>query len=301
MDLDVVVMAAGLGARYGGLKQIEPVGPRGETLLDYALYDAHRAGFGRVVFVIRREIEAAFREAVGRRFEARLEVAYAFQEPDLLLPPGFRVPSARSKPWGTGHAVLAARPQLAGAFAVVNADDYYGPRSFSLLHGFLVSPAESTLHALVGFRLDETLSEHGAVARGLCAIGPDGHVARLEEVLGIERAAEGIVAPGPDGLRRFQGDERVSLNLWGFRPGLFEPLGELFERFLLERGDDAAAEFFLTDAVDELMLAGRARVQLLESPDPWFGVTHRADAGRVAARLARLVREGRYPDPLWEV
>jgi MobA-like NTP transferase domain len=291
----VLVMAAGLGSRYGGLKQIDPVGPSGETLLDFSLFDARRAGFGKIVFVIRRDIEAAFREAVGRRYEARVEVAYAFQSLDDL-PSGFRVPAGRTKPWGTGQAVLAGESAIDDPFAVVNADDFYGRASYRALHGFLSSGPPADLHALVAFRLDRTLSSHGPVARGLCDVGADGLLRGVREVTGLERDAGGVIRAG---ARTFHGDEPMSLNLWGFGPSIFDRLRERFRAFLAEHGGKEKAEFYLPDAVGQLIAAGTARVRVLETPSPWFGMTHRADAKAVSESLRALVAAGEYPDPLW--
>jgi MobA-like NTP transferase domain len=295
----MLVMAAGLGSRYGGLKQIDPVGPSGETLLDYSLFDARRAGFGRIVFVIRRDIEAAFREAVGRRYEARAEVVYAFQSLEEL-PAGFRVPDGRMKPWGTGQAVLAGESAIAGPFAVVNADDFYGRASYAALHAFLAGRPPADLHALVAFRLDRTLSPHGPVARGLCEVGPDGLLRGVEEVTGLERGADGVVRSSSEkGVRTFRGDEPMSLNLWGFGRSIFDRLRERFFSFLTERGADAKAEFYLPDAVGQLIRAGTGRVRVLQTPSPWFGMTHREDARAVSESLRALVASGEYPDPLW--
>jgi hypothetical protein len=293
-------MAAGIGARYGGLKQIDPVGPGGETLLDYSVFDARRAGFGRLVFVIRRDMERAFREAVGRRYEAQLDVAYVFQELDDL-PPGHVVPEGRHKPWGTAQAVLAAEGAIGLPFAAANADDFYGARSFEVLAAFLDETAATEgLYAAVGFRLGVTLSDHGAVARAVCEASEDGFLRHVVEVLGLERDDGGARAPdGRGGFRRFPEDTPVSLNLWGLNPSVFPRLRERFAAFLSARGEDPRAEFFLPDAVGELIAAGRARVRLLSTPEPWFGITHRADAEGVRRRLRALHSAGAYPGRLF--
>ena len=293
-------MAAGVGSRYGGLKQIDPVGPGGETLLDYSVFDALRAGFTRVVFVIRRDIEKAFREAVGRKYEAKTEVAYAFQETSDV-PPGFAVPKARTKPWGTAQAVLAAERVIHSPFAAANADDFYGAHSFSSLSSFLDEAATtSDLFAMVGFRLGVTLSDHGSVARAVCQSSADGFLRHVEEVLGLEKAEGGARAPdGAGGFRHFSADTPVSLNLWGFTPSVFPKLRNRFAAFLAALGSDLRSEFFLPDALGSLMARGEARVRLLSTPDPWFGVTHRADAPYVSARLRALHAEGAYPEHLF--
>jgi hypothetical protein len=292
----VLVMAAGMGSRYGGLKQIDPVGPSGETLLDYSLFDARRAGFGRIVFVIRRDIEAAFRGAVGRRYEGRAEVVYAFQSLDDL-PAGFGVPPGRTKPWGTGQAVLAGESAIPGPFAVVNADDFYGRASYAALHAFLAGRPPADVHALVAFRLDRTLSPHGPVARGLCDVGGDGSLRVVQEITGLERDGEGVIRSGP---RTFRGDEPMSLNLWGFGPSIFDRLREGFRAFLSDHGEEEKAEFYLPDAVGQLIRAGTARVRVLETPSPWFGMTHRADQKAVSESLRALVAAGEYPNRLFE-
>jgi hypothetical protein len=302
MPKALLVMAAGMGTRYGGLKQIEPVGPSGETLLDYSVFDALRAGFSRVVFVIRRDIEDPFRQVVGRRYESRVDVAYAFQELEDI-PPGFSVPPEREKPWGTAQAVLAAERHLASPFAAANADDFYGAHSYGRLASFLEEAAsQKDLYAVVGFRLGLTLSAHGGVARAVCEATGDGFITHIVEVLGLEKAQGGVRAPdGKGGYRYFSADTPVSLNLWGFTPSVFAILRESFARFLDERGQDPKAEFYLPDALGGLVARGQARVRLITTPDPWFGMTHRADAPEVSRRLQTLHAEGAYPERLFAV
>jgi hypothetical protein len=293
-------MAAGIGSRYGGLKQIDPVGPAGETLLDYSVFDARRAGFSRVVFVIRRGIEKAFRETVGRRYESQVDVSYAFQEMDAL-PPGFVLPPGRKKPWGTAHAVLSAAEVIKEPFAAANADDFYGRHSYEALARFLDEAAGlEDLYAVVGFRLGLTLSEHGDVARAVCEVGPDGDLRRVYEVVGLAKADGGARAHDPEGgERHFPADTPVSLNLWGFTPPIFPKLRAVFGEFLHARGDDPKAEFYLPDAVGSLIAKGQARVRVLPTPDPWFGMTHRADVPSVKSRLLALHAEGTYPERLF--
>jgi len=289
----LLVLAAGLGSRYGGLKQIEPVGPSGETILDYAVFDAIRAGFGRVVFVIRREFEAGFRKAVGAKYEGRIAVGYAFQEIDDL-PAGSAMPSERTKPWGTGHAVWCARAVLAGPFAVINADDFYGAESFARLATFLAD-AQGTDFAMAGFRLERTLSEHGKVSRGVCAAGEDGFLRSIVEQAGISRADIGAG-------RKFSGNETVSMNCWGFTPALGGGLDAQFRKFLaaeLSGARAATAEFYLPAAVSALIAGGEATVRVLPTESDWFGVTHREDKPVVQAALAELVRAGKYPSRLF--
>lgn len=299
----VVVLAAGIGSRYGGLKQIEPVGPGGETIIDYSIYDAIRSGFGKVVFVIRRDIEKAFREAIGRRFEDKVEVRYAFQELDMV-PAGFTVPADRKKPWGTGHAVLCALEEVNEPFAVINGDDYYGHRSFQSLGEYLLSrdsPEQGTEeYVMVGFVLRQTLSEFGHVARGVCSIGAGGFLERVVERTHIEK--EGNAAKFVDEAGKqhpLTGDEIVSMNLWGFTPSLFDHLRSGFERFLRTNGGNAKAEFFLPFLVNELIARGEVRVRVLPTPDSWFGVTYREDKARVDRSIRALIAQGVYPEKLW--
>ena len=298
----LVVLAAGMGSRYGGLKQIDPVGPSGEVVLDYSVFDARRAGFGSVVFVIRRDIERAFRDTVGRRFEDRLEVRYAFQELESL-PSGFRVPDGRTKPWGTAHAVLCARPQVAEPFAVINADDFYGADSYRQLGAFLSAPvvaAEAETYAMVGFELGRTLTEHGTSARGVCSVDAAGCLQSVVELTAIARTPDGIRNREADGsFRPLTGRETVSLNCWGFQPGFFDRLEAGFRQFLAENGSSAKAEYYLPFAVNDLIQSGTARVKVLPTEANWFGVTYREDRPVVVESIRRLVREGAYPERLW--
>ncbi len=298
----LVVLAAGVGSRYGGLKQLDGVGPGGETIMDYAVFDAARAGLRRVVFVLRRELERAFHEACGRRYARLVDVDYAFQELEAL-PDGRVAPAGRKQPWGTGQATLCAAEQVRGPFVVCNADDFYGAEAYRLLAEFLARPGASPVeaYALVGYELRRTLSAHGSVARGVCDVAPDGRLRGVREYTRIEPQGEGAVQRGPDGAERvFEGGEPVSLNLWGFRPGLFAQLRERFARFLDSRGGSPQAEFYLPVVVDELIREGRADVTLLRTSASWFGMTHRADRALVAARLRELHERGEYPARLYE-
>jgi UTP-glucose-1-phosphate uridylyltransferase len=286
----LLVLAAGIGSRYGGLKQIDPVGPSGETVLDYAVFDAIRAGFGRVVFVIRRDFEALFREKIGAKYAGRIDVDCAFQSLDAL-PPGFAPVPGREKPWGTAHAVWCARDRVRGNFAVINADDFYGADSFAQLARFLAAAGGPPRFAMIGFRLANTLSEHGTVARGICRAA-SGRLRSVVEQTGI---APADVGPG----KRFSGDEIVSMNCWGFTPALFPALELQFGAFLAARAGEAKAEFYLPAAVSALVERGEAAVEVLPTANAWFGVTYREDKPRVAAAIAALVRRGEYPDKLF--
>jgi len=298
----LLVLAAGMGSRYGGLKQVDPVGPAGETLMDYAVFDALQAGFNRVVFVIRRDFEQGFREQIGRKYEGRLAVDYAFQDLDDL-PAGFARPAERTKPWGTAHAVRAARKLLQTPFAMINADDFYGRDAFARLGSFLREAPDGggRMHfAMAGYRLRQTLSAHGTVARGVCRVGPDGLLASIQEMTKLAPVAGGVEnredASAPV---RLTGDEPVSMNLWGFTPALMAALEERFPIWLRAHRADPKAEWYIPFVVDDLVHEGHADVRVLPTDSPWFGITYREDRARVAAAIQRLVDDGRYPAQLW--
>ncbi|HTU01613.1 MAG TPA: NTP transferase domain-containing protein [Candidatus Sulfotelmatobacter sp.] len=285
----LLVLAAGMGSRYGGLKQTDPVGPSGETMLDYAVFDAVRAGFARVVFVVGRESEGAFRSSVASKYAGRIASGLVVQAVEDL-PDGRVPPPGRIKPWGTGHAVWCARAAVTGPFAVANADDFYGASSYARLSGFL-GRARGPSYAIVGFSLANTLSESGTVSRGVCRVEGD----RLASIVEERAIARSDVGPG----RRFSGTEIVSMNLWGFTPAVFEGLGAGLRAFLEERGRDAEAEFYLPVAVSDLVAAGRATVEVIASKDRWFGITYRGDRARAVAAIDDLVRRGSYPRRLF--
>ena len=305
MSLTLMILAAGVGSRYGGLKQLDPVGPDGSIIMDYSIFDARRAGFDRVLFIIRRAIEKDFREAIGRRFEKRIETAYAFQEMDRL-PAGVTRPPERQKPWGTGHAMLVCRDQIAGPFAVINADDFYGPNAFRLLADFLRRPkANGHEYAMVGYTLRETLSDHGAVARGICESFPQDpggavYLRHLVEATGVVREGRGAqYADAGGATRHLTGDEWVSMNAWGFTPAIYDHLERAFCRFLEERGHEPKSEFYIPVCVDRLVAEQKARVRILPGSDRWYGITYREDKPLIEAALRDMIARGLYGDPLW--
>jgi dTDP-glucose pyrophosphorylase len=293
----LLVMAAGMGSRYGGLKQIDPVGPNGETIIDYSIYDAMRAGFGKLVFIIRHDIEAQFREIIGARFEKRIAVEYVFQELDKL-PPGFTVPPGRTKPWGTTHAILMAADAVREPFAAINADDFYGAEGYRLLAQHFASGSRD--YAMVGFILRNTLSDFGSVARGVCRVDGDGLLQTVAELTKIERDGDAAKNTDTAGqITRLTGDEAVSMNMWGFTPALFSQLQTGFAAFLKKSGMELKSENYIPSAVNELVVAGQARVKVLRTGDSWFGVTYREDRPRVVENIRQLIARGDYPEKLW--
>jgi NDP-sugar pyrophosphorylase family protein len=288
-----------MGSRYGGVKQLEPVGPGGATLMDYSIYDALRAGFQKIVFIIRPDLEEAFRATILPRYAGQVEVATAHQRLDAV-PEGMSVPADRTKPWGTGQAVLAAEGAVNGPFVVANADDFYGAPAFAATAEFLRHPAGEgpATFALVGYRLKDTLSEHGAVNRGACVVTREGWLEKVEEIYEIAPAAnDKLMGRGARGHVELSADALVSMNLWAFHPTIFPILRAGFVRFL--QGADAKSEFLLPAAVQEALTRGVARVRVLDAGSPWFGMTYPADRPRVEQAVAALVRSGVYPARLW--
>jgi hypothetical protein len=297
----LVLLAAGLGRRYGGLKQLEPVGPDGATLMDYSIYDALRAGFGRVVFVIRPDMQAVAQALLGRRYERRVDVRYAHQRLDTL-PAGFAPPPGRTRPWGTCQALLAAAEHVDGPFAVANADDFYGAGSFAALGAFLRQDSAGPLptYAMAGYTMRNTLPEQGTVSRAICRCSADGWLQSIVEVIGIERCGADARHVDDSGQTQIiPGDTLVSMNLWGFTPAIFDQLRDGFQRFLHERGGSPEAEFHLPTAVQQALAARRARVRVLPSTDAWCGVTHAQDKARATEVVGRLLAQGVYPKLLW--
>jgi len=299
MSLSLVVLAAGVGSRYGGPKQIDRIGPGGATLLDYAAFDAKRAGFERVILVVREGMEAEMREAVGDRIARHVPLAYAVQP--NALPPGFPSPP-RTKPWGTGPATLAAAPLLDGPFAVINADDFYGAGSYRVLAEYLRSPPPGPVpeFAIVGFPLAATLSPDGPVSRGVCTVDRDGLLVSIREVLKIERDGEDArEIDGTGRTHRIPGTTPVSLNFWGFGPALLPALEDGFHRFLEENAGSTKAEYFLPSGVQSLVERGGARVRVLGGGGPWGGLTYPGDRPRLVALVESLTGRGEYPRDLW--
>ena len=300
----LVVMAAGMGSRYGGLKQIDPVGSQGEAILDYSIFDAYEAGFETAVIIIKEAIRKDFMDTVGKRLEkCPMEIRYAYQEQDKMLPEGMSVPPERgAKPWGTGHAVLCAAREIDGApFAVVNADDYYGKSGYKAIYKALCQAEESDFF-MVGYYLKNTVSDNGSVARGVCQTDAEGYLTSIVERTKIEKFEGGIRYIENDQVAgTLEPDTLVSMNLFGFTPGLLDALAAGFPKFLEEEMPEnpAKKEFLLPTVVNNLLSAGKARMKVLSSADKWYGVTYAADKPYVVAALKKMTEDGKYPDGLW--
>ncbi|MBN2163890.1 MAG: hypothetical protein JXR25_15875 [Pontiellaceae bacterium] len=293
----LIIMAAGMGSRYGGLKQMDPVGPNGECLLEYSIFDAIRAGFGKVVFVIRRDFETEFKEQIGSRFEDIIVVQYAFQSL-ADLPRGFSIPEGRTKPWGTGQAVLACKHLIHEPFVVQNADDFYGAEAYQVIaDGFKMLAANES--CMVGYRLRNTLSPHGSVSRGVCET-VDGYLSSVTERISIATNAAGTIQYVEDGQAiDMTGDEICSMNFWGFLPGLFDTLEDKFIAFLQAKGQELKSEWYIPNIIQDAIDNGETRVKVLSSDSQWFGVTYPEDRPAVVASLQAMHDKGIYPAKLW--
>jgi len=294
----LVIMAAGMATRYGSLKQLEQFGLNGETIIDYSVYDAIRAGFGKVIFVIRKSMVADFEAALLRKFSDKVAIDFVLQELDVL-PEGFTVPENRTKPWGTGHAVWVAGQKITGPFAVINGDDFYGFESFKVMADYLKQD-KTGQPAMVGFKLVNTMSEHGAVSRGICQVDENGYLVDITEQTHIVKTPTGIIAKTADGQEmKFTGDEVASMNLTGFPPTVFGYFEEAFRQFLEKQAHNLKAEFFLPAVVNSLLQTGSTKVKVLPTPEKWFGVTYPDDKPPAVQALRRLIDEGVYPENLW--
>ena len=302
MQPTLLVLAAGMGSRYGGLKQMDPMGPTGETVLDYSVFDAIRAGFGRVVFIIREDFAEAFKHGVGARFADRIQVDYAFQHLDDLPAP-FTVPAGRTKPWGTAHAVRAARAIVNEPFAVINADDFYGRDAYQRAAAFLTRPAPTggkAHYAMIGYPLANTLSDHGDVNRGICTTDAGGLLTGVEEYVKILREADGVVRGiALDGTRKAIAESGpVSMNFWAFTHGFFGQLEDGFTRFLEAYGQAEKSEYYIPTIVDELIRSNKADCAVIPTTSHWFGVTYPDDKPHVVASIQQLIEGGEYPERL---
>jgi NDP-sugar pyrophosphorylase family protein len=302
----LVVMAAGMGSRYGGLKQIDPVDKEGHIIMDFSIYDAVKAGFEKVIFIIKKENEADFKAAIGDRISRQIEVVYVFQSLDYL-PEGYQIPEGRVKPWGTGHAILSCLDVIDGPFAVINADDYYGSHALQMAYDFLSENQDEDgvyRYMMVGYQLKNTLTDNGHVARGVCVTDENGYLIKINERTHIEKRENGIAYTQDDGETwvELAQDSTVSLNMWGFSASLLKELKDRFPIFLDKNlsGNPLKCEYFLPFVVDELLTEKKATVKVLKSMDKWYGVTYKEDKPMVVEALQKLKDEGKYPQKLWE-
>ena len=300
MKPTLLILAGGMGNRYGGLKQIDGVGPNGEILLDYAIYDALRLGFGKIVFVIRHYFEDAFRKTIGDKYNGLVEAVYAYQELDSYVA-DFEFPPDRSKPWGTGHAVIIAKEVINEPFAVINADDFYGAESFATMATYLDKPDTDNEYYMVGYTLQNTLSEYGQVCRGVCRCDENSFLKNIVERKEVQRNGNRVRYTDETGQEGFlRGDEVVSMNLWGFKPPIFRHFQRLFNDFLKEHGTTSDWEFFIPSAINDLIARGEISVRVLSTADEWFGLTYQRDKAIVSAAVRKLIEQGRYPEKLWK-
>ena len=299
----LVIMAAGMASRFGGNKQVTPVDEAGHLIIDFSIFDALRAGFGKTVCVIKPEMEQTFHAAIGERIARRAEIEYAYQTLDAV-PAGFTVPEGRAKPWGTGHATLCALPKVEGPFAVINADDFYGAGAFRAAAAFLTRDGDVREHAMVGYRIENTLSESGSVSRGVCRADENGYLADITERVRIEKRPGGAAFTEDDGATWTPIPEGtpVSMNMWAFREGVKPAFGKLFGEFLRDAvpQNPMKAEFYLPNVPKALIASGEGRVKLLSTDDRWYGMTYREDAAAVRAAVAAMKAAGAYPEKLWD-
>lgn len=300
MKPTLLILAAGMGSRFGGLKQVEPVGPNGEAIIDYTIFDAIRAGFGKVVFIIRESFADAFREKFDAKLAGRIKVEYVFQELDKL-PPGFTLPEGREKPWGTGHAILMAKDVINEPFCAINADDFYGKNAYRVMSDFLITSTNPTEFSMVGYQLNKTLSDHGSVSRGLCEVDVNNTLLKIVENTKIVKTNKGIISIEADGSETsLSGIESASMNFWGFKPSIFAILEEKFSAFLKTEIDKPKSELYIPFVVFESITDGKSSVKVLKADSPWFGVTYQEDKPLVVDKIGQLIESGEYPHQLWD-
>ncbi|HEY5970126.1 MAG TPA: sugar phosphate nucleotidyltransferase [Chitinophagaceae bacterium] len=298
MKPTLVILAAGMASRYGSMKQVEGFGPSGETIMDYSIYDAIRSGFGKVVFIIRKEFEKNFREIVGKDIEGSIEVEYVFQELNKYAE-GFEIPKERTKPWGTAHAVLCADEKVKEPFAVINADDFYGKDGFVKAHNFLVNDCNEKTFSIIGYELLKTLSEHGTVNRGVCEVDNKGDLVSVVERLNVSQVGDKIVCNDEHLPKELPLDTHVSMNFWCFHPSVFDYTKKVFKEFLAQNASNPKAEFFIPIVADKYIKEGEGVIKVIPTSAKWFGVTYKEDAPMVRESLMKLVNAGEYPTNLW--
>ena len=300
MKPTLLILAAGMGSRFGGLKQVEPVGPNGEAIIDYSIYDAMRAGFGKVVFIIRESFADAFKEKFDAKLKGKIDVEYVFQELDML-PEGFTLPEGREKPWGTAHAILCAKDAVNEPFCALNADDFYGFNAYKSMAKFLTESKNPNEYSMVGYKLNDTLSEFGSVSRGICGEDKNNNLIKIVETLKIvKRGNEIISIENDDSETSLTGNEIASMNNWGFKPSVFEHLEKRFTQFLKTEIDKPKSEMYIPSVVFDLIDDKVATVKVLEANSPWFGVTYKEDKPFVIEKINMLIASGEYPDKLWD-
>lgn len=299
MKPTLLILAAGMGSRFGGLKQVEPIGPNGEAIIDYSIYDAIRAGFGKVVFIIRESFADAFKEKFDAKLKGKIEVEYVFQELDVL-PKGFKLPEGREKPWGTAHAILVAKDVINEPFCALNADDFYGANAYKVMADFLTSSKDDTEYSMVGYQLKNTLSDFGSVSRGICDVDENRNLLKIVETIKIVKRDIQVVSIEEDGSETMlTGNESASMNNWGFKPSIFEKLETKFTEFLKTEIDKPKSEMYIPSVVFELINEKQATAKVLEANSPWFGVTYQDDKPIVVNKIKKLIEQGEYPEKLW--
>ncbi len=299
MKPTLLILAAGMGSRYGGLKQMDEIGPNGEAIIDYSIYDAIRAGFGRVVFVIRESFAGAFKERFEPSLKGKIETEYVFQELNNI-PKGFSVPESREKPWGTGHAMLMAKEVIKEPFAVINADDFYGQEAYELAVHFIEEHPAENEYAMIGYPLRNVLSKYGTVSRGVCQTDEKGRLKNIVERTKIGWEGDDIYFYEGDGKTKLEGSTPISMNFWIFKPSFFAHLEKSFINFLRQKGNEMKSEFYYNVTPDELIREGKASTLVLDTQSAWFGVTYREDKPKVQKSIAQLIEQGKYPKNLWE-
>jgi dTDP-glucose pyrophosphorylase len=301
MSPTLLVLAAGMGSRFGGIKQLDGIGPSGETIMDYSIYDAIKSGFNKIVFVIREELLDDFEEIVSSKFQDRIKISYVFQKTEIL-PDGFQKPNKREKPWGTAHAVWCAKDEIKSPFALINADDFYGRNSFEVMADFLLKldPNDISKQCLIGFSLDKTLSENGSVSRGVCAMDENGNLTEIEERTKIFKKGNAAVYVENEKEFPLTGKEPVSMNMMGFTPAIFQSIEKGMISFLKEKGHESKAEYYLPIVLNNLVKNGEAQVKVLPTSATWFGMTYKEDRQMVVDNVNELINKGIYPKALWK-
>lgn len=299
MKPTLLILAAGMGSRFGGLKQVEPVGPNGEAIIDYSIYDAIKAGFGKVVFVIRESFADAFKEKFDPILKGKIDVDYVFQELDNL-PEGFSLPESREKPWGTAHAILVTKNVINEPFCALNADDFYGYNAYKVMAEFLTLSVDPTEYSMVGYKLSHTLSDYGSVSRGICDVDENDLLRKIVETTKILKKDGKIISIEADGSEKeLTGDESASMNIWGFKPSVFPILEEKFTDFLKNHIKEPKSEIYIPSVVFDMIQEKKATVKVLKADSPWFGVTYKEDKPRVVAKINKLIEAGEYPEKLY--